>query len=265
MHPGEAGKRITGGGLMACVLLVALSPWSLAAEDEPVIDLPFDIMQVLKAVPDPKDLEEAAAIVDQGFMALMQEQDLAVQSVRVGLGNDDGGEPMAIGDGGTLWCFWAIDAPQAHYLAGMVGRLSQDLPEVRIRAVHILPLTNWVSFMREANQIKQAILTAGYHNRPNEAKQIAYDFMHRYASLRDMPQLYGTNTIRVFANVEAAIFFRIGELPAFVYISPNGIVHKLTGAGAGISLAEWIGLCLSWERAQAQADGDEDQRGEEER
>ena len=236
------------------VLLVCWCAASLALAEEGddgsyVPYTPADIMLPHERQPRPQTNEEAVAVVEQALDEVMERQEEALQRMRMGLhgGADQPAEADPSAPGGTLWLFWAADAPQAEELGRMLGEVRVQLPEVAIRPVHVMPLTSWYAWFHQVEDRKEAVFRAAHAGQRDEAQRLASALRANTMALRTVPRFAGRDEVDLFTDVRSAIAFDVQSYPTLIYVSPRSVVHRLVGGGRHVSLPQWIGQCLAYE------------------
>ena len=155
------------------------------------------------------------------------------------------------GPEGTVWIFWAQDAPHNDLLARQINNLRTSRPGLRVVDVHLMPLKRWLSLIGEMNGIREA-LTRNDPSIPDavevEAKYTLRDAtVERWRGYTDMAKYNRVGGYPLIEDTTAAKMYTVHQLPAVRFISAAGVQHRRDGLSASDTLLLWVTRCETWE------------------
>jgi hypothetical protein len=193
--------------------------------------------------------------MDAALQAAMAKSDVAVIQAKAGLtfrAHPSAQSLSQHGPGGTLWVFWAKDAPGADYLATALLSLKQDRSDVLIQDVHMFPVSNWYAALKRVNEIKAQLELVDPSKTVAEqfpAKQkLVDDAVSDWKSIESMRTLFrAPRGYLILEDQAVPKAFGITRIPCFRFVAPSGRIHNLEGIGQHTSLTEWVDLVRKWE------------------
>ena len=155
------------------------------------------------------------------------------------------------GAGGTVWVFWAHDAPAAALVPAALMALADAMPELAVFDVHMMGVMDWITQMHRLRDIKNVLETRDDTLDPDIERQRKEELVAltvaEWSGFTRMSQMRRQGGYLMLEDVSAAVALDVRRIPSFYYISPSSTIHRLEGLGQRTDLAEWIRQALAWE------------------
>jgi hypothetical protein len=160
--------------------------------------------------------------------------------------------PAPTGAAGTLWCWWATDAPQVTCVAAAIRRLRAARPEIAVHQQCLTPLSRLSGAGIDVAALHARAAAVAPGTAVDAAQLLAGDDL----PLQAIPAACGASTsLPVLPDVSLAQSLGVRVVVTWGYRSPGGYWHVLEGAGPQLDLAQWVAHCQRFEADVAGADG----------
>jgi hypothetical protein len=149
----------------------------------------------------------------------------------------------------TLYLFWSWEAPGAINIPSALRALAVARPDIPVAETHCMRTARWERYMYDAYQFNRATKSLMAEGREAEAIALGHAMQAKTAPLLQMQEYFGVTGFRPFTDMRPAIALGVDRLPCWRYVSANGLIHGIAGAGPNLDLADWIGRIDRWEVA----------------
>lgn len=197
--------------------------------------------------------------VEGGLGGDVLQQALGASLAHAGAVDPNPEQTYATGPDGSLWIFWAMDQRGAHteLLPKQLSAVQAQWPHLVVHDSHIMKLSDWYRLFHKMGELKDQLEVTDSAQPRDEA-------LARKLAVRDaeLPELLAASTMAsarrpggylLVEDMSAAIAYHVTKLPTFVFTSPRGLVHRISGMTPERGIDSWISQALAWEDANLDA------------